>query len=111
MVIGKIGKAMKDGAIAVAIKTWVNDRYGDYGEIRDVVVDTASARIEAHMMMRGEREAITIKIDRYELIKDDGKAFLTIHKLSTTREWITLLLNKLLDGRRFELPGAVARFL
>jgi hypothetical protein len=109
MVIGRIGKAMKDGAIAVAIKAWANDRYGDYGEIRDVDVDTRAARIVARVQMRGEREIIVVTIDRYELVEDKGKVFLRIIKLTTTREWITRLLNRLLDGRRFELPASVGR--
>ncbi|MGB1561976.1 MAG: hypothetical protein ACPHN2_10795 [Sinimarinibacterium flocculans] len=111
MVIGRIGKAMKDGALGVAIKTWANDRYGDYGEIREVNVDTRAARIVAKVMMRGEREVIAVTIDRYELVEDGGKTFLKINKLTTTREWITRLLNRLLDGRRFELPASVGRIL
>jgi hypothetical protein len=109
MVIGRIGTAMKDGAIGVAIKAWANDRYGDYGEIRAVDVDTRAARIVAKVQMRGEREIIAVTIDRYELIEDNGKLFLKIIKLTTTREWITRLLNRLLDGRRFELPASVGR--
>ncbi len=111
MVIGKLGKAMKDGAIGVAIKTWVNDRYGEFGEVRDLSVDTAASRIVAKMMMRGEREPITVTVERYELVEEAGKVFLTIRELTTTRDWITRLLNKLLDGRRFELPAGVSKIL
>lgn len=109
--LGRIGKAMKDGALGVAIKTWANDRYGEYGEIREVNVDTRAARIVAKVLMRGERDVIAITIDRYELIEDGGKTFLKISKLTTTREWITMLLNRLLDGRRFELPASVGKIL
>lgn len=111
MVLGRIGKVMKEGALGVAIKTWANDRYGDYGEIREVSVDTKAARIVAKVQMRGERDIITVTVDRYELIEEGAKVFLRITKLTTTREWITLLLNRLLDGRRFELPASVGRIL
>ncbi len=111
MVIGRIGNAMKDGALGVAIRTWANDRYGEYGEIREVNVDTQAARIIAKVQMRGEREAISVSIERYELIQENGKVFLKIIRLTTTREWITRLLNRLLDGRRFELPASVGRIL
>ncbi|MES0873352.1 hypothetical protein [Sinimarinibacterium thermocellulolyticum] len=109
--LGRIGKAMKDGALGVAIKTWANERYGDYGEIREVEVDTQAARIVIKVMMRGEREVIAVTIDRYALIEDGGKLYLRIDKLTTSREWITRLLNRLLDGRRFALPASVGKIL
>ncbi|MFP5307145.1 MAG: hypothetical protein ACLGI7_15155 [Gammaproteobacteria bacterium] len=111
MVIGKLGRAVKDGALAVGLRAFFNDKFGEYGDVRDCAVDTAKGRIVAHVLMRGEREPLTITIERYELITEDGKVFIVIRKLSTTRQWITLLLNRVLDGRRFEIPASVSKIL
>lgn len=111
MVIGKLGKAMKDSALGIGMRAFFNDRFGEYGEVRDCTVDTAAGRIVAHVLMRGERDPITITIDRYELLQEDSKVFIVIRKLTTTRQWITLLLNRVLDGRRFEIPSSVSKIL
>lgn len=111
MVIGKFGKAMKNSAISMGLKAFLNDRFGKYGEVLDLSLDTEQSKIVAHAMLRGEKEPLTINIDRYKLLQEDGKTFLTIEEVSTTREWITTLLNRVLDGRRVELPSGVRHFL
>ncbi len=111
MIIGRLGKAVKDGALSVGLRAFFNEKFGEYGEVRDCAVDTAKGSIVAHVVMRGERDPITVTIDRYELLQDDGKVFIVIRKLTTTRQWITLLLNRVLDGRRFEIPASVSKIL
>lgn len=111
MIIGRLGKAVKDGALGVGLKAFFNEKFGEYGDIRDCTVDTAKGRIVAHALMRGEREPITVTIERYEILEENSKVFIVIRKLTTTRQWITLLLNRVLDGRRFEIPASVSKIL
>lgn len=109
--LGKLGAAVKDGALGVGLRAFFNEKFGEYGDVRDCVVDTGAGRITAQVVMRGERDPITITINRYEMVKDGGKAYFTVRQLTTSRAWITLLLNKVLDGRRFEVPSSVGKLL
>jgi sporulation protein YlmC with PRC-barrel domain len=111
MVLGRVGKAMKDSALSVGLKVFFNDKFGEYGEVRDCSVDTNAGRITAHVLMRGESAPITVTIERYELEQDKGKTYIVIRRLATSRQWITLLLNRVLDGRRFEVPSSVSKVL
>lgn len=111
MVFGKLGAAMKDGALGIGLRKFFNEKFGEYGDVQDCVVDTKAGRVTAQVIMRGERDPITITINRYEMVNEDGKTFFTVRQVTTSRAWITLLLNKVLDGRRFEVPASVGRIL
>ncbi len=111
MVFSKLGAAMKDGALGVGLRAFFNDKFGEYGDVRECVVDTKAGRITAQVLMRGERDPITVTINRYEMVNESGKTYFTVRQLTTSRAWITLLLNKVLDGRRFEVPASVGMIL
>ncbi|MDD3762879.1 MAG: hypothetical protein PHP86_06280 [Nevskiales bacterium] len=106
-----MGKAMKDSALSVGLKAFFNDKFGEYGEVQDCTVDTSAGRVRAHVLMRGEREPITIVIERYEIEQEGSHVYFVIRELATSREWITKLLNRVLDGRRFEVPQSVRMVL
>lgn len=102
---------MKDGALGLALKKFVNERLDAYGEVRDVKVDTKANRITVHALLRGERELVTAAVERYELERHGDEVYIVLHSFSTSREWLTLLLGKLLSGKRYKIPAAVAALL
>lgn len=109
--LGRLGKSMKEGALSVALRAYVNDRFSEYGEVLDCQVDTKENRLTFRVMLRGEKEPASASIDRYEIENDGGDVYLKLRSFSTSREWITLLLNQLLAGKRFKIPSKVAGLL
>ena len=57
--LGKLAKSMKDGALGIALKAYVNDRLGDYGDVLECSVDTSKGRISARVLLKGETEWTT----------------------------------------------------
>jgi hypothetical protein len=106
-----LAKGMKDGALAIALKAYVNDRLGTYGEITECTVDTESGRLTAKAMLKGERESVTATIERYEIQREGEDSYIVLKTFSSSRAWLTLLLNKLLADKRYKLPGAVSKLL
>jgi hypothetical protein len=102
---------VKDGALSISLKSFLNERFHDYGEVLDCEVDTKAARLQVHVRLKGERDPITAALERYE-IKDtpDGRV-VVLHKFSTSREWITKLLTRIFVGKQYKLPGAVSKLL
>ena len=111
MVLGQIMRDMKDGALALSLKSFLNDRFHDYGEVLDCSVDTKAGRLELHMRMRGERDPITAAIERFELRDTDEGKVVVLHSFSTSREWITRLVTRMFKGKQYKLPGAVSALL
>lgn len=108
---GQLAKGMKDGALAMALKSYLNDRFSEYGEIVECQVDTAANRLSVQVQLRGERERVSACIERYDLTRQGEKRFITLHRFSSSREWLTRLLTALFGGKRYELPAAVAALL
>lgn len=109
--LGRMAKSIKDGALAVGIKAYVNDRLGDYGEVLDCQIDTHHSKLTFRALLRGERDPVDAAVDRYEVERDGGDVYIVVRSFSTSREWITLLINKLLVGKRFKIPSKVAALL
>ena len=109
--LGKMAKSLKDGALAVGLKAYVNDKLKEYGEVLDCQIDTGRGRLTFRAMLRGEREAVEASVDRYDIEHEGDEVYIAVRSFSTSREWITQLLNKLLIGRRFKIPAKVASLL
>ena len=102
---------LKDGALALGLKTYLNEKFRDYGEIIDCEVDTSACSISLHAMLRGEREPVTAKVARYEIKRDSEGAYIVLHELASSREWLSRLLNALFANKRYAVPGAVGALL
>jgi hypothetical protein len=109
--LGSIARSMKDGAIALSLKAYINDKFKEYGEVIDCSIDTGAGRLTAQMMMRGERDPVTATVDKYEIEKDGDERFIKLVKFTTSRSWLTTLLNSLFAGKRYKLPGTVSKLL
>lgn len=109
--LGKIAKGMKDGALGIALKAYVNDRLGDYGDVLDCSVDTAQGRIAARVLLKGDKEPINAAVEKYELERDGEAVYAILRKFSSSRPWLTMLLGKLFTDKRYKLPSAVRNLL
>ena len=110
MVLNMI-RGAKDGALALTLKSFLNDRFRDYGEVLDCEIDTKACRLTLHALLRGERGPITAAIERYELKSTAEGAVVVLLKFSSSREWVTRLLTRLFTGKSYKLPTAVSALL
>ena len=111
MGLGSAVHHLKDSALAHALKGYINERFGKYGELLDCEVDTANNAIHLRAQLKGETETVTASIDRYEIEREGEQAYLVLHACSASREWLGVLLDNIAEGSRHKIPAAVARFL
>lgn len=104
-------RGVKDGAFAAWIKTFVNERFGEYGEVQQCEVDTANNKVVMKALLKGESQLVTAAIERYDVVEDGGERYLVLKRFSASREWLSLVLNKYLGGKRYRVPSALSRFL
>ena len=102
---------LKEGALALAAKAWIKERFSDYGEVVDCTFDTHANTLTIEALLRGEPKTITARVDRYELEKVGEQHFVILKKFSTSRVWLTTLLNALLTGKRYAIPTVVSKLL
>lgn len=106
-----LARGMKDGALAMSLKAFANDRCRAYGEVLDCTVDTRNGKLKLHALLKGEKEPVTATIERYELESEGTDRYIVLKSFSSSREWLTTLLNQFVANKRFKLPDNVGRFL
>lgn len=104
-------KEMKDSAIAVALKTFISERFGAYGELLDCSVDTRNSRIAIKALLKGENTPIELSVERYTVERRGGERYITLESIVCSREWIALLLMRLYGRKPLKLPAAAAALL
>jgi hypothetical protein len=86
-----------------------------YGRVVELKLNSRDKALELTLELKGEQELLHINVQDYELLQEDGHYFLTIKKVSTSREWLTALAEELALGKRLKVPaeaaGVVSRFL
>ncbi|MDM4768791.1 hypothetical protein [Solimonas sp. SE-A11] len=105
-----LGK-MKAGAVSLALKAFIGDRFGEYGEIEELKVDLDAARLTLRALLRGERQSVTVSVEHYELQQEGADVYIVLRGFSSSREWLTLLLTKLFRDKRYKIPAAAAKLL
>jgi len=97
--------AAKDAFTGVAARKYINGRIERYGAVTDLKIDSRRKTLEATCELRGETTPITVRIGRYEIEHVDEKDFIRAADCTCSRPWIANLLEDLVEGRRFEIPG------
>jgi len=109
--LGKMARGMKDGALAMSAKAWLNEKFADYGEVIECRIDSKANRFSVTALLTGENESITATIERYQIEAEISETYVVLHEFSCSREWIGLLLAQIFEGKRYKIPSAVAKLL
>ncbi|MDP3858911.1 MAG: hypothetical protein Q8Q73_14235 [Stagnimonas sp.] len=109
--LGSLMRGAKDGALAISMKAFLNDKLGLYGEVVECAVDTKSNRVTLKAHLKGESQTVTASIERYELEREGEDSYIVLKKFSSSREWLTLMLQRFFTDKRYKLPGAVTKLL
>jgi hypothetical protein len=105
-------KDAKDRLIETVALPYLNRKVLEpYGKARELQLDTTANSAEIVLDLKGEVEPVRITIGRYEIFEQDRDIFVTLHAISTSREWATALAERELVGRPFKVPPAVAGVL
>jgi hypothetical protein len=100
--------------IAAGVRSVFNSKYGRFGQMSDVSVDTSKREIRVRLELVGESTPIELHIMNYSIEQQGAGTTLTIGDAIASREWITELLRELVIGRTFVLPeraAAMVKFL
>lgn len=95
----------------VSLQTYINVSYERFGEMTELKIDPQNRRIEATLMLHGEKEAIQVSLDGYQLTQVDDQTLLSFQSVSTSRQWLSVLVNDLLKDRPLPIPNRAAKIL
>jgi|SRR5882724_2186037 len=109
-IINAVGPLVPQSIVERGAREWLNRKHGAIGTVTALQIDSASHRITLDLELKGDSQPLHVVISRYELTNSEGKSLLEIKELNTSREWINVLAQAFLKGKKFEVPrfaGAV----
>jgi len=104
-------KKMKDAALSKGAKIAINNYMKEYGEMLKLNLDSEKRSIEMEVMLEGEKEPLSVNVDKYEMTQNGGKHFLKIQGVKTSRAWINTVASSYLENKTFEIPAEYAKML
>ena len=80
-----------------------------YGRVTDLKLNSDAGELDVTLELKGESEPLCVHIQEYELIEERGRMYLLIHRIVTSRSWLTALAENLAVGRKLKIPGEIAQ--
>jgi hypothetical protein len=98
----------KDKVISLFVKGKLDDLIKDFGEVKALSINTDDKVIAARISLKGESKPYEVLLSNYRFRRDGGKYYFMFDELGTSREWINILLGKILKAKQFEVPARYA---
>jgi hypothetical protein len=97
--------AYKAGALEATAKALINQKIEKFGAVTRLQIDSKRKTVLAELALKGEAAPIQFDVDAYEVTEQDGECYLTIRKIRASREWLDALLQEVVIGRPWKIPG------
>lgn len=104
-------KTIKDDTVSFLGKQAINLKMKRYGEMMDFQIDSENKRILLKVSLKGEPEPLIVTVNKYEIMKVDGKDFLIIRNVTTSKEWMNLIAEDFMKDKEVELPDKFSRII
>ncbi len=95
---------VKDSGASTAVQRWLARELADYGEVLDFNINSARRSAELHVMLKGEREKLTVHIEEYEITTHENQDFIVVKRAHASREWVKAVLHNFVINRRHKIP-------
>jgi hypothetical protein len=96
--------SFKDNLSSFSGEKFVRKAVERYGDMQDFKINSSAKSIYVKILLKGEKEPVEVKVNRYELIEESDRLFLRLYDVTTSREWFTQLAEDFLTTQRFEIP-------
>jgi len=79
----------------------------------EIRIDTKRKTAQVTLELRGEKEALEVKLKGYKLTSHDGKTLLELGRVETSREWLNLVIEDFWKpaARKIEVPSFIKAIL
>ena len=104
-------RGLKDKALSKSLEVAINFKIKEYGEMLKLNLDSQNKTIEFTIILKGEKEALEVFVNNYEISEEEGKYYLYAKDIKTSREWINIVAENYLKGEKVELPEKIAKTL
>jgi hypothetical protein len=98
----------KDSTTAFVLERTLGKALARYGRVLSLQLDSRQKAAQIEVLLKGEDEPLTVRIEEYELVQEEAMTYIDIKKASASREWVNALLEDRVQGKRFPIPEKFA---
>lgn len=89
----------------------LNKKIKRIGIMLNLKVDPKNKSIDFSVLLVGEETPLEVKVESYEMIERDGKSFMKVGVVDTSKTWLNIVLDEFVEGQEVELSAKTARLL
>lgn len=86
----------KDRAFSFLILTFINEKIKEYGEAKEIRLDSKNKSIYIQLYLKGENENIFICVRGYKIICSGKTNFFYFREISVSKLWIDKLVKNII---------------
>jgi hypothetical protein len=98
---------IKDTLASTAVKSLLASRMQRYGKLTDLRICSHEKTINSEFELLGEESPVSIKIERYRIIRKPGGYKLIVEQVSTPRPWLQNLMQDFLVDKPLSVPSSI----
>ncbi len=102
---GFVGKRLLSLGTSTVPRLFINQKIKGFGEMLDIHFDPIKRQLTGTILLAGEESPVDVRIDGYDLRPSGDHTVIVINNASVGREWINILVQKLVVGREIRLPA------
>jgi len=102
---------LKDQAISKALALAINAKISSYGSVTKLRLNSCSRIIEVELDLKGEVMPLRLTLRDYRFVHREGKLYLSIGTIESSRRWIESLADDYLRNREVELPERYGKLI
>ncbi|CAA6825194.1 MAG: Unknown protein [uncultured Sulfurovum sp.] len=108
---GHMFNMAKDIAFSATGKSLLNRKIDRFGKISHLEFDSNKEVIELEVILKGETAPLQVLITGYTLQKIEGKHYLRIQNIKTSREWLNQVVEDYVQNKEFNVPKKYVRLI
>ena len=98
----------KDLGLSFVIEKLLRSKIEGYGRLQEFALNSRDRTAQVILLLQGEAEPLKLEIQEYELHDDPAGSYVTVNRLTTSKAWMTRLLEDFFVGRRLPIPEKYA---
>lgn len=103
--------SIKDTASSFIGEKILINQLEKYGRVNDFKIDSKNKKFKLNITLKGETDPLEILIDKYEIINQNDYDILKISKISTSKEWMNILIEEMIKEKEIKIPGKYSKIL
>lgn len=101
----------KDSASSFLIEKAVAHALSRYSSMLKFLIDSQKKTAHLEILLKGEPAPLQLVVHEYEVFTEGNRTFIEVRRATASREWVQVVIEDWLLGKRIELPEKYSRML